>query len=357
MVRAKRSILRKNPEALSSVIAIILIIGIIAALSASTYLFLYGFVPEDSEPLAATSFTYQFDQQTQSITLDYISGPTIESTFTLMPEDGLVLSLPMDDQATIDTYKIGNPSLTTHSSIPTNSLQVSTNNYLSIPSSEELSLTTSGSISTWIKPSSLSAWSGILHKGHKKSFSDECYSLQTYSNSRQLFFGIFENAYTYKGVFSSTMLQTDTWYHIVATYDSADIRLYINDELDATTSNSIGSPQTSTGSLQIGAQLTETYNSGYQNFPFQGEIGPTYLYNRALSEGEIHGLYSGGSWDDFQITKNGEPVSMEYVSTTAQNNILSPGASITITDPSLKEGDTLQIIYKPANQVLKTIQL
>lgn len=332
-------------------------IGIITALAASTYFILYGFVPNQQEPLAATSFSYEYDEQTHSLTLDYISGPTIQSTFTLMPTDGLIFSLPMENQATINQYKRGNPSLKTQSSIPTHSLRVSEANYLSIPSNPDLNLTSSGSISTWIKPNSLVPWSGILHKGNKKSFSDESYSLQTYSNRRQLFFGIFTNSYTYKGAYSSTMLEEDQWYHIVGTYDATSIQLYIDGELDATTTNTLGEPQQTTGRLQIGAQLTETYNSHYKNFLFDGEIGPTYLYNRALTEAEILGLYSGGSWEDFKITKNGQEIPMEYITTTASDDSLSPGATIIITDPSLQTGDSIQLLYVPANQMLKTITI
>jgi hypothetical protein len=80
----------------------------------------------------------------------------------------------------------------------------------------------------------------------------------------------------------SPSTRTNTWYCVVATYDSVDVRLYINGQLKITfAADSIGS---STDSIGIGADLF----AGQHTFPFTGLIDEIRVYSRVLDSTEIN---------------------------------------------------------------------
>jgi len=92
----------------------------------------------------------------------------------------------------------------------------------------------------------------------------------------------------YVGTTGTTQLQTDTWYHILGTYDPTDkkIRIYVNGVLEGTPA-SIGvfSRLFVNEVNRIGKKehVTPYYTNGL--------IDEVRIYNRALSEAEIKALY------------------------------------------------------------------
>lgn len=86
---------------------------------------------------------------------------------------------------------------------------------------------------------------------------------------------------------SSAQLTLGTWYHVIATWDSSNLYLYINGSQDGTASN--GKTMTSSGkTFYIG------YNGDY-SAPFSGEIDEVGVWNRKLTTSEIAELYNSGS--------------------------------------------------------------
>jgi len=86
---------------------------------------------------------------------------------------------------------------------------------------------------------------------------------------------------------STTLLETNTWYHIVVTYDGSFFRLYINGILDRERTVS-GTIKPTTNPFLIGS----TYVPG--GVKFNGTIDEVLIFNRALSEEEIKFLYEEG---------------------------------------------------------------
>lgn len=81
----------------------------------------------------------------------------------------------------------------------------------------------------------------------------------------------------------STTLSSNTWYHLVLTYDGSNVRGYVNgvqDLVGAKTGN-----LTSFSSTRIG------YTTGGEDAPFDGLIQDVRIYNRALSPEEVGILY------------------------------------------------------------------
>ena len=83
---------------------------------------------------------------------------------------------------------------------------------------------------------------------------------------------------------SSNSLNINTWYNIVCTWDSDNMVIYLNGILSAnsSTTNATGTLGSLSDPFYIG-------QSGYSEASgrFDGSIGPSHIYNRALSSTEV----------------------------------------------------------------------
>jgi hypothetical protein len=82
--------------------------------------------------------------------------------------------------------------------------------------------------------------------------------------------------------------QTGLWYHLVGTYDGSEIKLYINSNLEASTSYSTSNLADYTTSLEIGR------SEGAGRY-WDGLIDDVRIYNRALEPYEVFQLYQWGT--------------------------------------------------------------
>ena len=80
---------------------------------------------------------------------------------------------------------------------------------------------------------------------------------------------------------STQTMSTDTWYHLVWVRNGTNFYYYINGVLDKTQS-ATGTVANANVNFNIG-NLWDTNNT----FTWKGEIGPSRIYNRALSSGEV----------------------------------------------------------------------
>ncbi len=87
---------------------------------------------------------------------------------------------------------------------------------------------------------------------------------------------------------STTLLDNDTWYHVVGVYDNGTMKLYLNGNLEDTESFA----QTSSGDVNANVYIGAIeYSSSYK---FNGTIDEVRIYSRALSASEISQLYRMG---------------------------------------------------------------
>ncbi len=85
----------------------------------------------------------------------------------------------------------------------------------------------------------------------------------------------------------TTNLTTNTWYHIVGTYDGSRVRCYVNGQKEGTSSQTLsGNIYNSGDPLRFGHQVA--YNIRW----LDGLVDEVRLYNRALSDAEVESLYS-----------------------------------------------------------------
>ncbi|MGP8322149.1 MAG: LamG domain-containing protein, partial [Methanosarcinaceae archaeon] len=125
----------------------------------------------------------------------------------------------------------------------------------------------------------------------------------------------------------------DTWYHVVGTWDGATMIMYVNGTTSGTPVAHDGSIVNDAGSLNVG-----TYGSSSQ--AFDGSIGDTRIYNRALSEAEILTLYEGGAVSETGLVahyKFGDKAGATLTDETANNN---DGTLTGFTSTAAGYGDT-----------------
>jgi hypothetical protein len=162
------------------------------------------------------------------------------------------------------------------------------NQYIVIPYNNSLDLTTEGSVEAWVFVQNFKDFAGIVHKGELE-FSDESYTLQfgggngAYGNNKQILFGLNDGEHF---TLSNSELDKKTWYHVIGTWNSTSLNIYIDGNLDNSTTGSGISADPSTGSLQIGAQLSDG------SYGFDGELDEVAIYDYALNATEVQNRYN-----------------------------------------------------------------
>ena len=78
---------------------------------------------------------------------------------------------------------------------------------------------------------------------------------------------------------ASYSLTAGNWYHIVGTYDGANLRLYINGVNEVTTANT-GTPAANSSGIRLMARWDSNQYWG-------GNLSTVKIYDRALSQAEV----------------------------------------------------------------------
>ncbi|HBF88906.1 MAG TPA: hypothetical protein DDX39_09720 [Bacteroidales bacterium] len=160
--------------------------------------------------------------------------------------------------------------------------------HVHINSDSSLDFQLEGTISTWIYLDEYKHYGGIVHKGDKKNWSDEAFSLQLWNNDRILFAINDEN--TQRKIFSDK-ININTWYHVVASWSQTGMKIFINGEL-STSSNQSLIVRNTNGGINIGAQLEQNYNNALRNLPFNGIIDELAIISEAASDDWVKASYN-----------------------------------------------------------------
>ncbi len=147
--------------------------------------------------------------------------------------------------------------------------------YITIPNSPALNPTDALSITAWVKGdawSSSNVVNAILRKGEGNPNN---YQLSIHDGHVSLHLDVNDNF----GIQGDTVLDTGKWYHVGATWDGSEVRIYVNGVLDNTPASKTGPIPTDTRPLYIGGQ------AGTDRF--DGMMYDVKLYNRALTASEF----------------------------------------------------------------------
>jgi len=132
-------------------------------------------------------------------------------------------------------------------------------------------------VEAWVKPSKTGARQGLVSKWD--GWVDASYSLELTSDNRFLFY--LHNGAATESIKGTTVITTGTWYHVAATYDGINARLYVNGILEAGPTALVSPMTTSSVPLRIGASARGSPYPLYT--PYGGVIDEAHIYNTALS--------------------------------------------------------------------------
>ncbi len=162
--------------------------------------------------------------------------------------------------------------------------------YIEVLNSTSLNMTSSISVSFWIKPSGWSDYRGpgiISKKTNDGTAGYVVYDDGFYTS--EINFRMLGTTGIANYLHSNSNVDVGTWQHWIATYDSVSktARLYKNGIMTVEYTNTTIGDMTSTAPLHIGH--SQTWN-GF----FKGVIDDLSIYNRALSTTEVQQLYQTG---------------------------------------------------------------
>ncbi|MDQ1560427.1 MAG: hypothetical protein QOD32_3487 [Pyrinomonadaceae bacterium] len=134
------------------------------------------------------------------------------------------------------------------------------------------------SVETWIKPANV--LSGRI--------ADKATPGGTDGFLLELSGGHLRAAFGANSATSSASITADTYTHVAAVYDGANVRLYINGTLDSTT------PATTPGAAPVGSQNLFVGAGHSPANAFQGQIDEIEFYQRVLSAADVQAIHGAG---------------------------------------------------------------
>ena len=152
------------------------------------------------------------------------------------------------------------------------------NDYVSIPHSANLDLTTAATYSAWIKLDQLPSNAGRVMSIMAKSAVGNDLDFQVQTDNKVYFYAANGSAS------SSTVLTTGTWFHVAATYQgNSAAKVYVNGVLEGT-GNVTSTRTANSNPLIIGE------NSVFTGRFWKGQIDEATVFDRALTANEIASL-------------------------------------------------------------------
>ncbi|QOX79893.1 hypothetical protein FY034_13445 [Trichlorobacter lovleyi] len=201
-----------------------------------------------------------------------------------------------------------------------------TGQYVAIPSSTTLDIYGNHSVAFWVKPAAYPATGKLFYLVNKWTSAQEDKRVTIDSDGKLHYFLYGTSASA--GVTSATAVQTNVWTHVVATYDGADMKIYLNGVLDASVaaSQDVGD---STGPLCLGYNPLRA-SEGFEE-PFTGQLDEVGWYNRTLSASEVS-LLANRVPDAFSFTaRTGMPLNTAIVSNPVTVTGITASTAISIT--------------------------
>jgi len=205
-------------------------------------------------------------------------GPIDSASANIFTDPNLVGYWQFDADAN-DSSQYGNDGTLAGNAAASNSVLVldGDGDYVDIPNDVTLTFDDKISISIWAKWDTLSGWRNLVHGTTTGSW-NQAYWLVTSSPEYMRW----EIGATYSD-FNPGPLQTNEWYHIVATYDGSTAKVYVNSVQKTSFS------KTGNITAENGVCLGMTGN-GF--FPFDGSLDDVMIFDRALQPWEVRQLYN-----------------------------------------------------------------
>jgi glucose/arabinose dehydrogenase len=150
-----------------------------------------------------------------------------------------------------------------------------TSNWVTVPDSASLDVTSGLTLEAWVRPSTIAGWRTVFTK---ETGGGEVYQLYASNGATPVAY-LSTTTGGDQGFGAGAALPLNTWTHLAATYDGSALHIYVNGNLAGTQSVS-GAILTSTSALRIGG------NGPWGEY-FSGQLDELRVYNRALTATEI----------------------------------------------------------------------
>lgn len=152
------------------------------------------------------------------------------------------------------------------------------------------------SLCAWINPSQVSGEYYIVD-------SYESGGAGLHISSGNIYFQIYSSGYTQV---SGGSVSTNTWYHIVGTYDNSKLRIYVNGELkgEVAKTGNITYNSSTPWAVAVNPSGATGGDGGY----FYGKLSDVRIYSTALSASDVRELYNTSA----SIDKNGNMYAYEF---------------------------------------------
>ncbi len=184
---------------------------------------------------------------------------------------------------------------------------------------------TSVSNAAWMKFSSfsVSGESMII-----STFESGGYGIELSENGSNLTFSVNVAGTYYYAKYPTSNLSLNTWYHVVGTFDNANLKLYVNSALVAITAASGSIRYTNNTPVCIGQDASATScDTSRPSFP--GSLDDVTIWGTALSWVDVQKLYYRSNCDQLQIPQRANAVGLWHL------NDAAPGVAATSFNDSI----------------------
>ena len=150
-------------------------------------------------------------------------------------------------------------------------------------------------VCAWVRqngPSDSEDWGGQVFAENTGSFDWTRFGLAVMDDGTVVAIGRPSESGALSWAASNATITLGKWAHVAATWDSATgIKVYINGALSGSLDQAVGT-FTSTDSDYIGIGASNADEAGEAWYAFRGDIDEVQVFTRALSAGEINGIYT-----------------------------------------------------------------
>jgi len=151
------------------------------------------------------------------------------------------------------------------------------NDYVTVPDSNSLDLTSAGTIEGWVRLDALNRWNSVIAKGNANNNALHNYALEITNGNR--FMCILGNGSGSRTLTSTNLATTGVFYHLACVWNGSSLQLYINGVPNASTTQGLALAGNS-APLYIG-------QFGGSVDQMSGVIDEVRIYNRALTQAQI----------------------------------------------------------------------
>ena len=265
---------------------------------------------------------------------------TVTVNVTAPSDEALVLALGFDENMGVTTAIDG--SGRNHHGTISGAVRVSgkiggalrfdgINDWVTVADAADLDLSSAMTLEAWVNPSVVGGWQTVLLKEGAGNMAYELYSNIDAARPAAYFT---TPGGAIRAITGTAVLAANTWTHIAATYDGANMRFYVNGSLVRTVART-GAILATDGPLHIGGN--EVWGGEW----FSGLLDEVRIYNRALSASEIQADMSGSTLPN--PPANHAPVAQNDSLTTVADAPVSFTAAALLANDSDANGDPVTI--------------